>query len=340
MSNFASATFGGTQFTELSIADPNFSKQFGYAENLILGAGGTYVISNTNIGPGVYQHAGSPTTADYTVAADITKLSGSTGNNRMGVCGRMQAGVRTMYFALYEHDQLRVRLLKDVAGTTSTLGTYSFTLTGTAARLLLRMVDDQISVELNGTQVIAPVTDTSITTAGKAGIYAFETRQTGVADAGSIDNFSADNIGGGTNATANGATVTAASSLIAGAAGSSSGATANGATVTATSSLLAGLASGSSGTLNFQGPGMEFGRRTGLGIGTFALDATQNYRYTVHADGLVLGAPIFTSGVVLTDVTGKLPNATNAALTTGATVWVCAVRQADGQRAVFPMVVA
>lgn len=316
MSQFASAAFTGTQFTELSAADANWSKQSGYTENLILGAGGTYVISNTNVGAGVYQHAGTPAGADYTVAADITKLTGNTGNNRMGVCGRMQSGVRTMYFALYSHDLGNIRLLKDVAGTTTTLGTYSFTLTGTPARLLLRMVGDQISVELNGTPVIGPVTDTSITTAGKAGVYALETRQTGVADAGSIDNFSADNVG------------------------SSGGATANGVTLTATASLIAGSASGPVGTLNFQAAGMEFGRRTGLAISTFALDASQSYRYTVHADGLVLGAPIFTSGVVATDATGKLPNASNAAFVAGATVWVCAVRQADGQRAVFPMVVA
>jgi hypothetical protein len=85
---------------------------------------------------------------------------------------------------------------------------------------------------------------------------------------------------------------------------------------------------------------MEFGRRTGLAISTFALEASVNYRYTVHANALVLGAPIFTSGVVATDSGGKLPNASNAAFITGQTVWVCAVRQADGQRAIFPMVVA
>ena len=118
------------------------------------------------------------------------------------------------------------------------------------------------------------------------------------------------------------------------------GGTANGVTLTATASLIAGSASGPVGTLNFQGAGMEFGRRTGLGIASFALEASVSYRYTVHADGLVLGAPIFTSGVVSTDVAGKLPNATNAAFVAGTTVWVCAVRQADGQRAIFPMVVA
>lgn len=332
MSQFASAAFTGTQFTELSAADANWSKQSGYTENLILGAGGTYVISNTNVGAGVYQHAGTPAGADYTVAADITKLTGNTGNNRMGVCGRMQSGVRTMYFALYSHDLGNIRLLKDVAGTTTTLGTYSFTLTGTPARLLLRMVGDQISVELNGTPVIGPVTDTSITTAGKAGVYALETRQTGVADAGSIDNFSADNVGSSGGATANGVLLAATSSLIAGAASASSGATANGTTLTASASLITG-----GGTLVFQAAGMEFGRRTGLGINTFALDAAASYRYTVHADGLTLGAAIITSGVVATDAGGKLPNLVSTSIAPGTLYRVHAIRQADGEAATFRM---
>ena len=332
MTQFASATFGGTQFTELSVADPSFSKQSGYTTDLILGAGGTYLISNSNISPGCYQHAASPAGADYTVSIDIAKLPNNTTNNRMGACGRMQAGVRTMYFALYEHDQLRIRLLKDIAGVTSTLGTYSFTLTSTPAQLRLRMQGNQISAELNGTAVIGPVTDNDITTAGKAGVYAFETRATGVGDAGSIDNFSADNIGGGTNGTANGVTLTATASLIAGSASASSGATANGTTLTATASLITG-----GGTLVFQGSGMEFGRRTGLGINTFALDAAADYRYTVHADGLTLGAAIITSGVVATDSGGKLANLASTLLAPGTLYRVHAIRQADGEAATFRM---
>lgn len=115
---------------------------------------------------------------------------------------------------------------------------------------------------------------------------------------------------------------------------------ANGVILNATASLIAGAATGPLGTLNFQAAGMEFGRRTGLALSTFALEANVSYRYTVHSNALVLGAPIFTSGVVSTDSSGRLPNASNAAFVTGQTVWVCAVRQADGQRAIFPMVVA
>jgi hypothetical protein len=136
----------------------------------------------------------------------------------------------------------------------------------------------------------------------------------------------------GSNATANGATLTATASLIAGAANGASASTANGATLTATASLITG-----GGTLNFQAAGMEFGRRTGLGINTFALDAAADYRYTVHADGLTLGAAIITSGVVATDAGGKLPNLVSTSIAPGTLYRVHAIRQADGEAATFRM---
>lgn len=93
-------------------------------------------------------------------------------------------------------------------------------------------------------------------------------------------------------------------------------------------------------TLNFQAAGMEFGARTGLGISTFALDVGSGYRYTVHADGLTLGAALYTSGVVTTDSAGKLPNLVDASITAGVTYRVHAVRQSDGAAATFKMVAA
>lgn len=138
--------------------------------------------------------------------------------------------------------------------------------------------------------------------------------------------------GGGTSATANGVTLTATASLIAGSASASTGATATGKTLTATASLITG-----GGTLHFQAAGMEFGRRTGLGISTFALDAAANYRYTVHADGLVLDSAIITSGVVATDAGGKLPDLVSASIAPGTLYRVHAIRQADGEAATFRM---
>lgn len=196
-------TFTGTQFTELSAFDANFSKQTGYTQDGILGAGGTYAIQNNGTGAAVYQYAATPPSASYSVWADIAKLSGNTGNGpRMGVCGRMAASADTFYYALYSHDLTNIRLFKRVAGVQTQLGSsYTYTLTGTAAKLELVMNGSAISVKLNDSVVIGPVTDTDITAAGRAGIYLFDMRETGVADAGSLDNFDAAALGGGASLT-------------------------------------------------------------------------------------------------------------------------------------------
>lgn len=140
--------------------------------------------------------------------------------------------------------------------------------------------------------------------------------------------------GGGGNAT--GVILTATASLIAGSASGSGSASANGVTLTATSSLIAGSASGViNGVLTFQAAGLEFGGRTGLGIDTFAIDNGVSYRYSVHADGLTLGAAILTSSAIALDSAGKLPNLVSNLLTPGTTYRVFAIRQTDGEAATF-----
>lgn len=197
---FASATFAGTAFQELSAADANWSKQSGNAQDLILGSTGAYLISNSNTLAGVYQHSGSPASADYGVFADIQKLSGSTSGLQLGVAGRCAAAANTFYFVIYTHSSTNLRLFKRVAGTQTQLGS-SYTMTLSAAqRIELRMVGDQISAYVDGVLRIGPVTDSAITAAGKAGVYAFHARETSVADSGSIDNFEAIDIGGDTTA--------------------------------------------------------------------------------------------------------------------------------------------
>lgn len=91
------------------------------------------------------------------------------------------------------------------------------------------------------------------------------------------------------------------------------------------------------GTLNFQGAGEEFGGRTGVGIDTISADAGVNYRYTVHADALVIGAAIITSPVIALDGAAKLPNLTHGSLVPGTWYRVHAVRQSDGEAISYRM---
>jgi hypothetical protein len=92
--------------------------------------------------------------------------------------------------------------------------------------------------------------------------------------------------------------------------------------------------------LNFQAAGMEFGSRTGLGIDTFGLENGKSYRYSVHADGLTLGAAILTSAAITLDSAGKLPNLVTEQLSPGTTYRIFAIRQSDGEAATFRMTAA
>lgn len=105
------------------------------------------------------------------------------------------------------------------------------------------------------------------------------------------------------------------------------GGLANPSTITYTASALP--------YLDFQAAGMELGARTGLGISTFGLENGKSYRYTVHADGLTLGAALITSAAITLDGAGKFPNLASGSLVTGVTYVVVAMRQSDGAACIF-----
>jgi len=189
---FATANFTGTAFTELSVADTNFVKHPSYSQDLILGSTGAYLICNSALAIGVYYHVATPPSADYPVKATIATLAGSTADGSLAVCGRMSTTADTYYFLQYNHASAILRLFERVAGVNTQLGSnYSFTLTSTPAEIELEMVGNQISGKLNGTTVIPAQTSNAITAAGKCGIRLFDTRQSGVNDAFSYDDFSA-----------------------------------------------------------------------------------------------------------------------------------------------------
>ena len=117
----------------------------------------------------------------------------------MGVIGRAAAGAADFYAAWYDHTTTQYKLARINAGTATSLGTaYTHTLTSTPENIELRMSGNDISVYVDAVLRIGPVTDGSpITSAGKSGIRLFAMRETGIADAGSLDNFSAVDAGGG-----------------------------------------------------------------------------------------------------------------------------------------------
>lgn len=189
---FATANFTGAAFTELSVVDSNFVKHPSYPQDLILGSTGAYLICNSGLAIGVYYHTATPPSADYPVKATIATLAGVTSDGSLAVCGRMSTTLDTYYFLQYNHASNILRLFERVAGVNTQLGSnFSYTLTSTPAEIELVMVGNQISGKLNGTTVIPAQTSNAITAAGKCGIRLFDTRQSGVNDAFSYDDFSA-----------------------------------------------------------------------------------------------------------------------------------------------------
>lgn len=189
MPTFASASFTGTAYAELSTVDSAWTKLSGYTQDAVLGTSGAYVISNAANIIAAYRNTATPPSADYNVAAFIAKLSGNTSDPRVGVIGRAAAAADTYYGLVQYIANNQLRLFKVVASTFTLLGAVANTLSATAQQIELRMAGNQISGYLNGSLVIGPITDSSITAAGYAGIYARDSRQFGVADVASLDDF-------------------------------------------------------------------------------------------------------------------------------------------------------
>lgn len=98
-----------------------------------------------------------------------------------------------------------------------------------------------------------------------------------------------------------------------------------------------GNVTSAAGTLTFQGAGLEFGARSGIGIDTFSLENGESYKYQVYGDGLTLGTPVHTSAAITLDSAGKLPNFTDGLITPATLYWIVAINQTTGERCVFPL---
>ena len=319
---------------------------YGVADDVVItdGAGGEDYFYASAAGPSITTQPSNttvtaPSTATFTVAASATgggtlsyqwqrstNSGGSWSNVSTGTGGTTAsyttAATSVTGGSANNADQYRCAV-------TETGGTNAGTVNSSAAILTVNAAaaGPTINTQPSSSTVTAPATATftvAATTSGGALSYQWQRNSANISGANSASYTTPDTTvtGGSANSGDLYRCVVTDS---------------NGSTTSSAATLTVNPAPG---VLTFQAAGMEFGRRTGLAISTFALDASSNYRYTVHADALVLGAAVYTSGVVTTDSSGKLPNLSNGALTTGATYRVVAVRQADGEAATFRMVAA
>lgn len=136
-----------------------------------------------------YYHTASPASADYDVSADLKVTSN---NNYAGVMGRVATGATTWYGAGYDSGSTRYEYFKAVAGSFTTLGTSSATLTvGNTYNVKLTMSGTTIGVVAPGWT--PSTTDSAISAAGKAGLYT----ASGAGNGYYVDNLVGTDAGGG-----------------------------------------------------------------------------------------------------------------------------------------------
>lgn len=132
-------------------------------------------------GTAAYYTSAVPLSADYLLEADVVVKSLLAGDFA-GVIGRVDTtgtGSGTFYTARYNVDLGRWELYRFVNGGQTNLGTFAQVLTsGQSYRVGLDMHGSTISVLVNGA-VVVTVTDTGITTAGRAGVRFFNNASAG-----------------------------------------------------------------------------------------------------------------------------------------------------------------
>lgn len=203
MAQFASAAFTGTDGTELSVADANWTKHgFGDGDDFLIITNRVRTASAGSTRVSQYYHSGTPASADYSVTADLYIVDANGGDNGCSVAARLDTAAYTFYFGRYNGAVGSWQMFKWVAGSATQLGS-------SVAESLSAATTHEVKLECIGTAIklykqggataTISVTDSSITAAGKAGLYI---RGTGSTTAGiHLDNFSADDISSGVTGT-------------------------------------------------------------------------------------------------------------------------------------------
>ncbi len=168
---FASDNFTDTNGTLLQ----NHADNLGLVPNTwSLHAGDTMSIqSNKLICDGAfswYRTGVAPTSADYEVVADFTYVSARV-NDYAGILARFDSSVADCYMVRINGNLGRVEGYKVVASSfTSLFNTASTLSVGTTYRLRLVVQNSRILFYMDNA-LIADITDTSVTAAGRAGVY-------------------------------------------------------------------------------------------------------------------------------------------------------------------------
>jgi hypothetical protein len=137
------------------------------------GGTGTTAINNNRVwsstgSTALHFYAAVPPSADYVVKITWANLTDNNASTNGGG-GRIDTTANTGYFVRASAVNNNLEIFRLLAGVFLSLGTAAgLPANGTVSEL--RMAGDQISLVHDGAQVIAPVTDTGIAAAGRAGV--------------------------------------------------------------------------------------------------------------------------------------------------------------------------
>jgi hypothetical protein len=177
-----------TDTADLSIGSHTGDDGVGWAQNLVSVDTGAAKISAAGrlycaSGGSNWHRAADVGSADYDVEADVVYLSSGDG----GVTGRVATGDK-FYMARYSKGANQWQLYKRNGGGWTLLGSYGETLAvNDVRRVRLRMWGSAISLYVDGTLRVGPITDSAISAGGRVGSHQFgtSTSTTGV----QIDNL-------------------------------------------------------------------------------------------------------------------------------------------------------
>lgn len=191
MTTFASFDFTGSDSSTIQSIDANWTFITSYSSNCIIDSNRGQRTSTTSTG---YYYNEAPSSADYSVSLDIYRVSEGGSEPVIGPAARCSSSANTMYLLRQNLDGSdKLELYRVVAGS-FTLKASSFQAgpsTGNSQKLTLDVSGTDLTGYIDDVEILSS-TDSSISAAGFPGFRGYTLTNF------SIDNFSADEVGGGT----------------------------------------------------------------------------------------------------------------------------------------------
>ena len=186
MTTFASDEFGGSNGTLLHTWNPSWKKVSGFTADAQLADGRARASSTSSA---MYYYDAAPGSADYSVSADCKRIS--TLVSTVALTLRNSTTAANCYRLYPDATTGEAAVGKFVAGAYTALGSVSSAIAvGETANLRFEAIGTTLNVYKNGSSTaLATYTDSSISSAGRAGLRSFSSSSPSDSGGVHIDNF-------------------------------------------------------------------------------------------------------------------------------------------------------